>query len=96
MAVIGTADLSAWGTDGHQTVARIAARKLTTSTKRKLVELARPGASDDPALAAALGSVGEPQPSAAEFKTALAEMAIWPDHMPGGKGDTAPWHFIEQ
>jgi hypothetical protein len=92
---VAAANLSAWGDDGHQIVARIAARKLTTSTKKKIVALARPGAADDPALAAALGSVGEPQPTAAEFKNALAAMAIWPDHMPGGKGDTEPWHYID-
>jgi hypothetical protein len=92
---VAAADVSAWGDDGHQIIARIAARKLTTSAKRKIVELARPGAGDNPALAAALGGVGEPQPTAAEFKNALADMAIWPDHMPGGKGDTEPWHYID-
>jgi hypothetical protein len=86
-------DLSAWGNDGHQIVARIAARKLLPETKKKIVALARAGASDDAALAAAIGHAGDPQPSAARFKTAMAEMAIWPDHMPGGKGATEPWHF---
>jgi hypothetical protein len=87
-------DVSAWGNDGHQIVARVAARKLLATTKKKIVDLARAGASDDPTLAAALGHVG-PQPSATQFKAALAEMAIWPDHMPGGKGATEPWHFID-
>jgi S1/P1 Nuclease len=94
-ATMGVVNLSAWGTDGHQIVARIAARKLLTKTKKKIVALARPGASDDPALAAALGNVGDPAPSAAQLKTALAEMAIWPDHMPGGKGATEPWHYTD-
>jgi hypothetical protein len=25
----------------------------------------------------------------------MARAAIWPDHMPGGKGATAPWHYID-
>lgn len=94
-AVTWTSELSAWGDDGHQIVARIAARKLLPKTKEKIVALARPGAGDLTALAQALGSVGDPQPSAAKFKDALAAMAIWPDHMPGGKGATAPWHFTD-
>jgi hypothetical protein len=88
-------NLSAWGNDGHQIVARIAARKMLPQTKKKIVALARPGASDNPALATALGSVGDPQPSVSSFKKAMAEMAIWPDHMPGGKGATASWHFTD-
>jgi hypothetical protein len=91
----GVVDLSAWGNDGHQIVARIAARKLLPKVKQKIVELARPMASDDATLKAALGPVGAPQPTAAAFKTALAEMAVWPDHMPGGKGATEPWHYTD-
>lgn len=88
-------DVVAWGDAGHQIVARIAARRLLPQTKRKIVALARPGASDLPALAAALGAVGAPQPSATNFRNALAAMAIWPDHMSGGKGATEPWHYTD-
>jgi S1/P1 nuclease len=88
-------ELSAWGDAGHQIVARIAARRLLPQTKMKIVALARAGAGDLPALAAALGAVGSPQPNSTNFKDALAAMAIWPDHMPNGKGATEPWHFTD-
>jgi hypothetical protein len=95
LAVTLSADLSAWGDAGHQIVARIAARKLLPQTRMKIVALARPGADDLEPLATALGAVGSPQPNAANFKNALAAMAIWPDHMPGGKGATEPWHYTD-
>jgi hypothetical protein len=93
--VLCVAELSAWGTDGHQIVARIAARKLTANTKRRIVALARPGAGDVPELAKSLGKAGDPQPSAAAFADAIARMAVWPDRMPGGKGATEPWHYTD-
>src|SRR5216684_3952893 len=40
-----------------------------------------------------LGSPGPPPDGALE--TAFKTMATWPDHMPGGKGSTAPWHFVD-
>lgn len=88
-------EVSAWGDAGHQIVARIAVRRLLPQTKMKIVALARAGASDDPPLATALGAVGSPQPSTANFKNALAAMAIWPDHLAGGKGATEPWHYSD-
>jgi hypothetical protein len=92
----GVADVAAWGDDGHQIVARIAARKLTLKARQRIVSIARQGASDAPGLPAAIGKPGDPLPSDANLANALAAMAIWPDHIqPGGKGATAPWHFID-
>jgi nuclease S1 len=87
-------DLLAWGDDGHQIVARIAGRKLTARTKRQVVTILR-AAPDDIGLLALIGTGGDPQPSAENLKAALSKMAIWPDHMPGGKGPTGPWHFVD-
>ena len=93
--VTSSVELSAWGDAGHQIVARIAARRLLPQTKIKIVALARAGAGDLPGLATALGTVGSPQPNSTNFKNALAAMAIWPDHMPDGKGATEPWHYSD-
>src|SRR5436190_17257879 len=89
-AAIFGPELTAWGDHGHEIVARIAARKMLPNTKRKMVTILRKGGDDQLHLPALLGPVGSPQPSAANFATAMAKMATWPDHMPGGKGATAP------
>ncbi|MGA2135140.1 MAG: S1/P1 nuclease [Bryobacteraceae bacterium] len=68
-----------WGDEGHQTVARIAAAHLTDRARAAVGRLLN----QDPAFA---------NDAVAE---AMARAAIWPDHMPGGKGATAPWHYID-
>src|SRR5262249_29220076 len=45
-------------------------------------------------LTALLGASGDPRPSLTATAEELGRMATWPDHMPGGKGTPAPWHFI--
>jgi len=85
----------AWGDKGHQLVARIAARSVSSTVKRHIVAFLRKASPDDLSLQALIGKTGDPQPSLANFEAALAKMAIWPDHMPGGKGITAPWHFVD-
>jgi hypothetical protein len=85
----------AWGDQGHQLVARIAARSVSSTVKRHFVAFLRKASPDDLNLRALIGKTGDPQPSLANFEAALAQMAIWPDHMPGGKGITAPWHFVD-
>ncbi|HMF93337.1 MAG TPA: S1/P1 nuclease, partial [Vicinamibacterales bacterium] len=88
-------DVIAWGDDGHQIVGRIAARKLTAKTKRRIVAILRNGGDDQLHLPALLGAPGDPPPSLAALAEAFGRMATWPDHMPGGKGKTEPWHFID-
>jgi len=73
-----------WGDEGHKTVARIAAAHLTESARLVIEEILK----QDSTFAAPAGITD----SAAE---AMARAAIWPDHMPGGKGATAPWHYID-
>jgi len=85
----------AWGDSGHQLVARIAARSVSSTVKRHIVAFLRKASPDDLNLQALIGKTADPQPSLATFEAALAKMAIWPDHMPGGKGITAPWHFVD-
>jgi len=68
-----------WGDEGHQIVARIAAAHMTERARQAVAQLLN----HDPAFAA--DSVAE----------AMARAAIWPDHVPGGKGATAPWHYID-
>jgi predicted Zn-dependent protease with MMP-like domain len=71
-----------WGDEGHQIVARIAAAHLTEQAQQAIARLLQ----QDPDIAAT------PTQSVAEL---MARAAIWPDHMPGGKGDTASWHYID-
>jgi hypothetical protein len=73
-----------WGDEGHQTVARIAAAHLTDRARQALAQLL----SQDADFAA-------PQGASDPVAEAMARAAIWPDHMPGGKGATAPWHYID-
>ena len=82
-----------WGNEGHQIVAEIAARKLTLRAQQNIVALLRSDANDDLHLKAILGASGPP-PAGALEKT-LKTIATWPDNMPGGKGATAPWHFVD-
>lgn len=72
-----------WGDEGHQIVARIAAAHLTEQARQAVANLLR----QDPDLA----SGG----TASDLAELMARAAIWPDHMPGGKGATAPWHYID-
>jgi hypothetical protein len=72
-------DALAWGDDGHQIVARIAARKLTSNTRRQIVTILRGAMPDDLGLTAIVGSTGAPQPPSAKLKEALSKMAIWPN-----------------
>ena len=85
----------AWGDDGHQIVGRIAARKLTANTKRRIVAILRQGGDDQLHLPMLLGKPGDPQPSLTTLAEALGRMATWPDHMPDGKGNTGHWHFVD-
>ena len=82
-----------WGNEGHQIVAEIAARKLTLRAQQNIVALLRSDANDDLHLKAILGASGPPPAGALE--KALKTIATWPDNMPGGKGATAPWHFVD-
>jgi len=65
-------------------VARIAAAHLTERARQAVANLLK----QDSAFAALPGM----DDTLAE---AMARAAIWPDHMPGGKGATAPWHYID-
>ena len=82
-----------WGSEGHQIVAQIAARKLTPEAQKNIVALLRSDPTDDLKLKAILGESGKPPAGALE--KALKIIATWPDRMPGGKGPTAPWHFVD-
>ncbi len=73
-----------WGDEGHQTVARVAAAHLTDRARQAVAQLLN----GDAAFAPASGA-------SADLAEAMARAAIWPDHMPGGKGPTAPWHYID-
>src|SRR5467141_3071296 len=84
-----------WGSEGHQIVAQIAARKLTPEAQQNIVALLRSDPNDDLKLKAILGTSGPPPAGALE--KALKTIATWPDNMPkpAGKGPTAPWHFVD-
>jgi nuclease S1 len=69
-----------WGDQGHELVARLAAAHLTSGARTAVALLLH----QDPDLA-----------GIAQLDEAMARAAIWPDHMPGGKGATAPWHYID-
>ena len=84
-----------WGNEGHEIVARIAARNLSDAARSQIVALLRGAVIDDLNLKAVVGHEGDPQPSTDAVEQALATIATWPDHMPGGKGATAPWHFVD-
>ncbi|HTT62049.1 MAG TPA: S1/P1 nuclease [Bryobacteraceae bacterium] len=73
-----------WGDEGHKTVARIAAAHLTERARQAVAELLR----RDATFAAPPGATDS-------VTEAMARAAIWPDHIPGGKGATAPWHYID-
>jgi hypothetical protein len=77
-----------WGDDGHELVARIAARNLTAKARQGIVDLLRRASVDDLKLRNLVGKLNEPQPSDDAVEEAPAKIAIWPDHMPGGKGVT--------
>jgi hypothetical protein len=91
------AAVGAWGDEGHQITARIAARRLAghPNTIRKIAALLRNAGGDELHLKPMLGNQTTPPVSAIE--RAMARMATWPDHIPGPikKGATAPWHFVD-
>jgi hypothetical protein len=89
-----TASVQAWGDDGHQIIGRIAARTLTSTTRQRIVTILRHGGDDALRLPQLLGGPDAPQPSVATLGEALGRMAAWPDHLPDGRGRTAPWHYI--
>jgi hypothetical protein len=84
-----------WGDEGHRIVARIAARNITTQGQNRIAAIIRavPASQDDLQLRDLVGTSGTP--TAAQIENALVAIATWPDHMPGGKKETAPWHFID-
>jgi hypothetical protein len=73
-----------WGDEGHQAVARIAAAHLTERARQAVAALLNQDA-----------TFTAPPGAADSLAEAMARAAIWPDHMPGGKGPTAPWHYID-
>lgn len=72
-----------WGDEGHRIVARIAAAHLTGPARKAVADLLR----RDPDLG--------PESPSGQAADLMARAAIWPDHMPGGKGPTGPWHYID-
>lgn len=82
-----------WGDEGHQLVARIAARNLTPNARTRIADLIKKNvtpANDDLDL---LPLVAQPTP--ANIEEVLVKIATWPDHIPTGKQETEPWHFID-
>ena len=73
-----------WGDEGHQTVARIAAAHLTERARQAVADLLQHDA-----------AFSVPAGTADALVEAMARAAIWPDHIPGGKAATAPWHYID-
>jgi len=73
-----------WGDEGHQTVARIAAGHLTERARQAVARLLNQDA-----------TFVAPAATSDTLAEDMARAAIWPDHMPGGKGATAPWHYID-
>jgi hypothetical protein len=71
-----------WGDQGHQIVARIAAAHLTAAAREAVARLLRQDADLQWNM------------PAERVADAMARGAIWPDHMTGGKGATAAWHYI--
>jgi hypothetical protein len=84
-----------WGDEGHRIVARIGARHLTPQARARIAAIIRavPANQDDLQLRDLVGASGTP--TAAQIENVLSTVATWPDHMPGGKKETAPWHFID-
>jgi len=72
-----------WGDQGHEIVARIAAAHLTRGAREAVARLLRQDA--DLHWNMPTGRVAD----------AMARAAIWPDHIAGGKGNTAAWHYID-
>ena len=73
-----------WGDEGHRIVARIAATHMTERARQAVADLLQ----RDTVFAAPAGAPDT-------LADAMARAAIWPDHIPGGKGATAPWHYID-
>lgn len=84
-----------WGDEGHRLVARIAARHLTVPAMMRIATIIRavPPGQDDLKLASLVPGTGAP--TEGQIEAVLATIATWPDHMPGGKKETEPWHFID-
>jgi hypothetical protein len=95
LCMASTTQLSAWGDVGHRIVARIAARNLDSAAQTRLVEILRKAAVDDLHLRSIVGNDHAPPPSPSAIERAMTMMATWPDDMPGGKGRTGRWHYVD-
>src|ERR1700681_1024382 len=83
----------AWGNEGHQIVARIAAANLDDAAILKIAAILCKDTDDQLKLKTILSCDGTD--TRETLANAMATVATWPDHMTGGKGPTADWHFID-
>jgi len=74
-----------WGNDGHEIVARIAAKHLTKKTRAAVADLLR---NDTKVTLPA-------NPTDAQVEDAMATVATWPDHINKTATGTEEWHFID-
>ena len=95
LLLVSAQPVFAWGDVGHRIVARIAARHLTKDARERLVAILRAAFVDDLQLRTIIGNPNAPQPPVSALEEAMTRMATWPDHMPGGKGNTSRWHFVD-
>ena len=95
LALVLTLPAYGWGDEGHRTVARIAARHLTLGARLKIATIIRavPASQDELHLRDLVGTKGTPSPG--QIEHLMTTIATWPDHIPGGKKETAPWHFVD-
>jgi hypothetical protein len=84
--VMTTGRIEAWGSDGHEIVARIAAHHLTKNTRAAIAKLLNLD-TEIPTLAL------DPTPDA--LADAMAIAATWPDRINKTKTGTSAWHFID-
>ncbi len=73
-----------WGDEGHHAVARIAAAHMTDRARQEVARLLNADA-----------TFAAPAGAADALVEAMMRASVWPDHIPGGKGATAPWHYID-
>ena len=74
-----------WGNDGHELVARIAAKHLTTKTRAAVADLLRQDTQ------VTLPANATP----AQVEDAMGTVATWPDHINKHATGTEEWHFID-
>jgi hypothetical protein len=74
-----------WGSDGHELVARIAAKHLTPRTRKAVADLLR------------LDTLVHlpPNPQDQDIEDAMAIVASWPDHINKHATGTSEWHYID-